>query len=170
MASKNLSLWFKIQRFHTIVWVFFTCTNFPGINIQGNKQFSWSHVIAKIKRTKILLRCRARDLMEFRVDVYVRGQHIYQDIWCVVVGEVLVCKREPNNFQDKYPLAVKKKNSVRLLFAHKVTCENILTAKITQTTVCRNTVHVCIDENDLRTYLLQWIKNTVGDYNCKLGF
>ena len=52
----------------------------------------------KIKRTKILLRRRARDLMEleeFRVDVCVRGQHIYKDIWYAVVGEVLVCKREP---------------------------------------------------------------------------
>ena len=55
-------------------------------------------MIAKIKRTKILLRRRARDLMEleeFRVDVCVRGQHIYKDIWYAVVGEVLVCKREP---------------------------------------------------------------------------
>ena len=52
----------------------------------------------KIKRTKILLRRRACDLMEleeFRVDVCVRGQHIYKDIWYAVVGEVLVCKREP---------------------------------------------------------------------------
>ena len=32
--------------------------------------------------------------MEFRVDVFVRGQHIviYKDIWYAVVGEVLVCK------------------------------------------------------------------------------
>ena len=60
-------------------------------------------MIAKIKRTKIkqmkiLLRRRARDLMEleeFRVDICVRGQHIYKDIWYAVVGEVLVCKREP---------------------------------------------------------------------------
>ena len=29
----------------------------------------------------------------------------------------------------------KKENSVRLIFAHKATRENILTAKITQTTV-----------------------------------
>ena len=64
-------------------------------------------MIAKIKRTKILLRRRARDLMEFRVDVCVRGQHIYKDIWYAVVGEVLVCKREPNNFQDRYAVAVK---------------------------------------------------------------
>ena len=47
----------------TVVWVFFACTNFPGINIQG-KKFSRSRVIAKIKRTKILLQRRARDVME----------------------------------------------------------------------------------------------------------
>ena len=88
----------------------------------------------KIKRTKILLRRRARDLMEFRVDVCVR-QHIYKDIWYAVVGEVLVCEREPNNFQDRYAVAVKKENSACLIFVHKATRENILTAKITQITV-----------------------------------
>ena len=59
------------------------------------------------------------ELEEFRVDVCVRGQHIYKDIWYAVVGEVLVCKREPNNFQDRYAVAVKKENS-----AHKATREN----------------------------------------------
>ena len=34
-----------------------------------------------------------------------------------------------------YAVAVKKENSVRLIFAHKATSKNILTAKITQTTV-----------------------------------
>ena len=55
----------------------------------------------KIKRTKILLRRRTLDVMEleeFRVDVCVRGQHIYKDIWYAVVGEALFCEREPNNF------------------------------------------------------------------------
>ena len=52
-----------------------------------------------------------------------------------MVGEVLVCEREPNNFQDRYAVA---ENSARLIFAHKVTRENILTAKITQTTVYDN--------------------------------
>ena len=92
----------------------------------------------KIKRTKILLRRQARDLVEleeFSVDVCVRSQYIYKDIWYAVVGEVLVCKREPNNFQDRYAVAVKKENSARLIFVHKATRENILTAKITQTTV-----------------------------------
>ena len=92
----------------------------------------------KIKRTKILLRRRARDLMEleeFRVDVCVRGQHIYKDIWYAVVGEVLVCEREPNNSRIDMRIAVRKENSACLIFAHNATRENILTAKITQTTV-----------------------------------
>ena len=38
-------------------------------------------------------------LKEFRVDVCVGGYHIYKDIWYAVVGEVLVCEKEPNNSQ-----------------------------------------------------------------------
>ena len=59
----------------------------------------------KIKPTKILFRHRARRDGAggvFRVDVCVRGQHIYKDIWYAVVGEAPVCEREPNNFQDRY--------------------------------------------------------------------
>ena len=64
-------------------------------------------MIAKIKRTKILLRRQARDV-EFRVvvNVCIRGQHIYKDIWYAVLGKVLVCDRDPNNFQDRYAGAV----------------------------------------------------------------
>ena len=69
------------------------------------------------------------ELEEFSVDVCVRGQHIYKDIWYAVVGEVLVCKREPNNFQDRYAVAVKKENSARLISRTR------RPAKITQTTV-----------------------------------
>ena len=38
------------------------------------------------------------ELEDFRVDVCVRGQHIYKVTWYAVVGEVLVCESEPNNF------------------------------------------------------------------------
>ena len=72
------------------------------------------------------------ELEEFRVDVCVCGQHIYKDIWYAVVGEVLVCERESNNFQDRYDEAVKKENSARLIFAQQATHKNILTAKITK--------------------------------------
>ena len=37
----------------------------------------------------------------------------------------------------------KKENSVHLIFAHKATRENILTAKITQTTVSNIFTRVC---------------------------
>ena len=64
------------------------------------------------------------------VDVCVRGQHIYKYIWYAVVGEVLVCERESNNFQDRYVAAVKRENSAHLIFVHKATRENILTKKL----------------------------------------
>ena len=48
------------------------------------------------------------EVEELRVDVCVRGQHIYKDIWYAVVGEVLVCEREPNNFQDRLCCSCKK--------------------------------------------------------------
>ena len=51
------------------------------------------------------------ELEEFRVDICVRGQHIYKDIWYAVVGEVLVCEREPPGY---YAVAVKKENSTRI--------------------------------------------------------
>ena len=30
-------------------------------------------------------------------------------IWHAVVGEILVCEREPNNFQGRYAVAIKRK-------------------------------------------------------------
>ena len=51
------------------------------------------------------------ELEEFRVDVlclWVRGYHIYKDIWYAVVCEVLVYERKPNNFQDRYAVDIKK--------------------------------------------------------------
>ena len=41
--------------------------------------------------------------------------HIYQEIWVVAVGEVLVCVREPRNTRDRYVVAVS--NDYRLLTA-----------------------------------------------------
>ena len=61
------------------------------------------------------------ELEEFRVDVCVRGYHIYKDIWYAVVGKVIIFDREPNNSHDRYAIAVRKKNSTCLSFAHKAT-------------------------------------------------
>ena len=83
---------------------------FSRINFQG-KKFLRSRVIAKLNARKLNGRKYYFDIERvndgtgartggFRADVCVRGQHIDKDIWYVVVGEVLVCEREPNNFQD----------------------------------------------------------------------
>ena len=49
------------------------------------------------------------ELEEFRVYVSVCGQHIYKyNYLYAVVGKVLVYERKPNNFQDRYAVAVKK--------------------------------------------------------------
>ena len=33
---------------------------------------------------------------------YVKGYHVYEDIWAAAMGEVLVCSREPTNAADRY--------------------------------------------------------------------
>ena len=40
----------------------------------------------------------------FCMEATIRGYHVYRDIWEGAVGEVLLCKREPDN--RKYPYAV----------------------------------------------------------------
>ena len=42
----------------------------------------------------------------YEVNSFVRGLHVYQDIWTPVVGEVLLLKREPDNAHDRYSVAV----------------------------------------------------------------
>ena len=53
--------------------------------------------------------------------MFVFVANTFKDILYAVVSEVLVCEREPNNFQDRYALAVKMENSTCLIFAHKAT-------------------------------------------------
>ncbi len=43
---------------------------------------------------------------------YIRGQHVYKDVWTPVVGEVLLLKREPNNVRDNCAVAVLKEGQV----------------------------------------------------------
>ena len=38
----------------------------------------------------------------------VRGYHVYDTIWTAVVGEELVCIREPTNVTDRYAVGVQK--------------------------------------------------------------
>ena len=44
-------------------------------------------------------------IMAYEEDSCIRGYHLYQAIWTAVVGECLVCQREPLNSSDRYTLA-----------------------------------------------------------------
>ena len=46
------------------------------------------------------------------IDSFVRGVHAYKDIWELREGEVLVLKREPDNIEDKFAVAVMKSGAV----------------------------------------------------------
>jgi len=50
--------------------------------------------------------------MEVVVESCVRGYHIYQEIWTPVIGEHLNCKRERDNTEDRYAVAVCKAEDV----------------------------------------------------------
>ena len=41
-----------------------------------------------------------------------RGYYVYNDIWEAVVGETLLCVREPRNAHDRYAVVVEKDSTV----------------------------------------------------------
>ena len=43
-------------------------------------------------------------------DSYIRGYHAHRDIWSLVVGEILLFKREPENLVDTSAVAVWKES------------------------------------------------------------
>ena len=52
------------------------------------------------------------DMKELERRSCIRGYHVYKDKWDPVVGEVLACKRESSNTQDKYAVAVQKNGTI----------------------------------------------------------
>ena len=44
----------------------------------------------------------------FQLESYVRGYHVYKDIWAAAVGEELECIQERDNPRDAYAIAVVK--------------------------------------------------------------
>ena len=46
------------------------------------------------------------------IDTYVKGYHVYKNIWKPTVNEELETKMEPDNVMDKYAVCVKKNTSV----------------------------------------------------------
>jgi len=43
---------------------------------------------------------------------YVRGYHVYKDLWTPHVGEMLLLKREPTNPKDSSAVAVMKEDEI----------------------------------------------------------
>ena len=76
------------------------------------KKFSEAEATMKIKLTKIfqhmaessIIRagCRvlARYMEAIEMVCCIRGYHLHKEIWEAVVGEVLMCEREPHNSLD----------------------------------------------------------------------
>ena len=48
----------------------------------------------------------------FSCDSFVRGHHVYKDDWTPTLGEILECKREPQNEKDPNAVAVTKDGKV----------------------------------------------------------
>ena len=46
--------------------------------------------------------------MELHQDSCICGYHVYDEMWTVVLGEVLITERELLNMADRYAVAVKK--------------------------------------------------------------
>ena len=52
------------------------------------------------------------NLQVFEIDSYVRGYHVYMDVWSPVIGETLLVKREPSNVKDQHAVAIVKEDAV----------------------------------------------------------
>ena len=51
-------------------------------------------------------------LSEYKLDSYVKGYHVYKDIWKPNIGDVLKTEREPRNPVDKYAVSVMQKKNL----------------------------------------------------------
>ena len=52
------------------------------------------------------------DLAVAEFNSFIRGYHVYSQIWNPVVGELLILKREPNNIVDLSAVAVNKEQEI----------------------------------------------------------
>ena len=48
----------------------------------------------------------------FEMVSHVKGYHMYKTLWNPLIGEFLLCEREPDNPMDKYAVCVKKENKI----------------------------------------------------------
>ena len=50
------------------------------------------------------------DITSLEVHSYVRGYHVYQEIWDPRIGKVLPLEREPDNSEDKFAVAIVRRS------------------------------------------------------------
>ena len=55
---------------------------------------------------------KKRSTAVYKMESYVQGYHIYKDIWTAMIGEDLLCEREPFNVVDRYAVAVLKDDTI----------------------------------------------------------
>ena len=48
----------------------------------------------------------------FEVVSHIKGYHVYKAVWSPLIGESLLCEREPDNPIDKYAVCVKKEKKI----------------------------------------------------------
>ena len=46
------------------------------------------------------------------IDTVMRGYHVYKEVWTSMLGEELTCRREYDNFHDRFAVAVIKGNDI----------------------------------------------------------
>ena len=65
------------------------------------------------KHPNIVQRRQSNNLLV--LNSYIRGYHVYKDVWTPVIGEILTCCQEPNNVKDSEAVAVKSDDSSCIL-------------------------------------------------------
>ena len=74
-----------------------------------------NRIIRKFKKRMAMAEA---DVLEHCIDYCIRGHHIYKNNWSPVIGEVLVCKREPGNPKDRYAVAVSRQEERLTVVGH----------------------------------------------------
>ena len=64
------------------------------------------------RRTRVNSNAMDDDVEQYETVFFVRGYHIYKDVWRAAEGEDLECERETNNTHDTYAVAVTKEGRV----------------------------------------------------------
>ena len=66
----------------------------------------------------------------YKEESFIRGYHLYQNIWSTEVGGSIVCEKEPSNSSDRYVAAALKDNIIVGHFPRYVTITDFVIAYI----------------------------------------